>query len=149
MAVKQMKNWHKQKLTKAGKEAKALVVRICKALSKESGRGFHVEMNAWNNTYEGHIIDEGKCIEGEDGEYVLSTEGDDIGMIFFGGYYSRKHYADAQSRAWVSLLEDCIGQSDVSEFHNLTESLKTFGPRLDFNCKSAAELDALLVSLDC
>lgn len=144
-----MKSWYKKKLTKQGKEAKTLVIRICKALSKAAGRGFHVEMNAWNNIYEGHIIDEGKCKLNELDAYELSADGDDIGMVFFGGHFSRKTHKDALSRAWVSLLEDCIGQSEVSEFHSLAECLKTFGPCLDFSCKSAAELDKLLLKLDC
>lgn len=147
------KKWYKQdysKLTKTGKEAKALVTRICKVLSKYSGRNFFVTMDVDKNTYEGHIIDSGYCIEKEsdipfayDIEITTNKNDDPIGMIFWGGFFSRTKYKDAESRAWVSLVEDCIGQScdkDVREIHNLTFALEMFGPELDFNCKDIEEL---------
>lgn len=103
------KKWYKQdynKLTKAGKEAKALVIRICKVLTKHSGRNFYVTMDAFNNDYEGHIIDSGKCVEVESDipfayELKLSDNKNakPIGMIFWGGFFNRKKYKDAESRA--------------------------------------------------
>lgn len=155
------KKWFKRnysKLTKAGKDAKALVMRICKVLTKYSGRNFYVTMNAFNNDYEGHIIDSGKCVEVESDipfayELKLSDckNAKPIGMIFYGGFFNMKKFEDAESLAWVSLVEDCIGQCDdveLREIHNLTNSLKDFGPQLDFNCKNFEELKEKLNELE-
>jgi len=142
-------------LSKKAKAARRYVLRICELLTKESGRKFTAEMNAWNNAYEGHIIDSGKCEEIDPviGLYQLSFGGgEDIGMIFWGGHYSRKKYKDALSKAWISLLEDCIGNAEngkISDFHSLTNALETYGPKIDFNCKTTENLEELLKSHDC
>lgn len=148
------KNHHNQ-LTSDATYAKNMIHRICKLLSKKSGRRFYVTMNCYNDVYEGHIVDTGKCIDNPDpsnGEYfLLADNGDTIGTIFFGGFYSRKKHKDAESNAWISLLEDCIGQScdeDIRECHNLTKALGCFGPHLDFNCKDFKELEKKLTNYE-
>ena len=62
------------------------------------------------------------------------------GMIFFGGHFSKKKREDAKSKAWISLLEDCMGIGELGKHHTLTEHLTYFGPKLDFNCKNTEEL---------
>jgi len=146
------KRWYRQitsSLTEEAKIAKSYVIRICKLLSKESNRHFHALMNAYNDVYEGHIIDSGNYIEKDEDTFVLSEEGDPIGMIFWGGFYSRKKYKDAMSKAWISLLEDCIGSTELHEIHNLTDHLKDFGPKIDFNCNTTEKLEELLKSHNC
>ena len=147
------KHWYRSvKLSKEAKHAKELLLKLCKVLSIVGGRTFSLEMNACNDTYEGHIIDNGKCIVYEDPEvgevYKYDPNGEeDIGMIFFGGYFSRKKYGDAAiSKAWVSLLEDCIGIGELGKEHTLTEHLRMFGPMLDVNFKSFDELEIWLDS---
>ena len=146
---------HNSTLTKDAKLAKSYVLRICKFLSKLGNRNFHVEMQAYCNTFEGHIIDGGKVKDGDYEEYLNDcldevcedVLNEDIGMIFWGGYYSRKKHKDAMSKAWTSLLTDCIGNSpnrELAECHNLTKSLKTFGPKIDLNCKTVDDLEKIL-----
>ena len=151
-----MTKWHKtheRTLTKKGRHARELVVRICELLTKKSGREFAVEMNPYNGIYEGHIIDSGKCVENPDGTYSLSDspEAEPVGMVFFGGHHDTRESETAESEAWESLLLDCIGQSDdieIREFHNLTRALKAFGPKIDFNFENAEKLEDFLKSKD-
>ena len=151
-----MTKWHKtheRTLTKKGRHARELVVRICELLTKKSGREFSVEMNPYNAIYEGHIIDSGKCVENPDGTYSLSDspEAEPVGMVFFGGHHDTRESETAESEAWESLLLDCIGQSDdieIREFHNLTRALKAFGPKIDFNFENAEKLEDFLKSKD-
>ena len=140
------------KLSKEAKHAKELLLKLCKVLSIVGSREFSLDMTARFNVYEGHIIDNGKCTVYEDPEvgevekYDPNGE-DDIGMIFFGGYFSRKKYGDAAvSKAWVSLLEDCIGIGELGKEHTLTEHLRMFGPLLDVNFNSFDELETWLNS---
>ena len=152
-----MTKWHKtheRTLTKKGRHARELVVRICELLTKKSGREFSVEMNPYNGIYEGHIIDSGKCVENPDGTYSLSDspEAESVGMVFFGGHHDTRESETAESEAWESLLLDCIGQSDdveIREFHNLTRALEAFGPKIDFNFENAEKLEDFLKSKDC
>lgn len=145
------KNWYKSEindLTKDGKKARKLVLAICDVLSKNSNGKFTTEMNLYANYYEGYIIDSRKvkdadygnwldeCLP-EDKEELLN---EDIGAMFFGGHFSRKKHKDAKSKAWVSLLEDCMGIGELKQSHTLTTHLKDFGPRLDFNCENIEEL---------
>lgn len=106
-------------------------------------------MNCENNIYEAHIIDTGHCREINDFDYEMTNDANDekIGSIFFGGHYSRLKYKDAEERAWLSLVLDCIGQSDdieIRDFHNLTKALDTFGLRLNFNFENIEELEKFL-----
>ena len=39
------------------------------------------------------------------------------GMIFFGGHFSKKKREDAKSKAWISLLEDCIVVCDGVKYY--------------------------------
>ena len=72
---------------------------------------------------------------------------EEIGMVLVGGYFSRKKYGDAAvSKAWVSLLEDCIGIGELGKEHTLTEHLRMFGPLLDVNFNSFDELETWLDS---
>ena len=152
-----MTKWHKtheRTLTKKGRHARELVVRICELLTKKSGREFSVEMNPYNGIYEGHIIDSGKCVENPDGTYSLSDspEAESVGMVFFGVHDDTRESETAESEAWESLLLDCIGQSDdveIREFHNLTRALEAFGPKIDFNFENAEKLEDFLKSKDC
>ena len=152
-----MTKWHKtheRTLTKKGRHARELVVRICELLTKKSGREFSVEMNPYNGIYEGHIIDSGKCVENPDGTYSLSDspEAESIGMVCFGGHHDTRESETAESEAWESLLLDCSGQSydiEIREFHNLTRALKAFGPKIDFNFENAEKLEDFLKSKDC
>lgn len=142
------KPWYKQsvgRLTERGEFARDIVRRICIVLGHASKRKFFVEMQLYGGVYEGHIIDSGKVrdadIRPDEVEEINDEWNEDIGMIFFGGYFSKKIYKDAESRAWESLMIDCMGADpDVGKYHNLTRSLETFGPRLDFNCKTVPEL---------
>lgn len=136
-------------LTPDAEEAQKLLDRICSVLEKKCGCEFFIENKCWNDYYEAHVICKGKCVELEDGSLrISSTEGEDVGMIFFGGHYSIKEHADARSLAIVSLLEDCIGQScdeDIRQCHNLTEVVKRmFNIDIDFNCENFNELGKLL-----
>lgn len=125
-------------------------MKLCKVLSDIGGRTFSLEMNVCNDIYEGHIIDNGKCTVDDDTEfgevYRYDPNGEeDIGMIFFGGYFSRKKYGDAAiSKAWMSLFEDCIGIGELGKKHTLTEHLRMFGPMLDVNFNSISELETWL-----
>lgn len=101
-------------------------------------------MNPANNFYEGHIIDSGKCScdSGDLDDWRYDPNGkDEIGMIFFGGHFSRKKHKDAVSKAWISLLEDCIGIGELKEHHTLTSHLECFGPKMDVNFKSFKEFE--------
>lgn len=81
-----------------------------------------------SHCYEGHII-------------VNSKNDECNGMIFWGGYFSRKKHKDAESKAWISLLEDCIGIGEDSKIHNLTKYVEEcYGNSIDFNCSSKEEL---------
>lgn len=111
-------------------------------------------MYCGNNVYECHIIDTGHCIELENGDVKLSNNLTDekIGSIFFGGHYDRREFRDAKSKAWSSLLMDCIGQSDdveIRNFHNLTHALKTFGPKVDMTFNTVEDLKKWLDSVYC
>lgn len=133
-------------MTKQAKVAKSYVLRICDLLSKLGNRKFTVDMSARFNIYEGHIIDHGKCVW-DDITYTcsLSDNGtDEVGMVFWGGFFSRKKYKDAMSRAWISLLDDCIGSSGIDNF-NLTYYLNDgVGPKIDLKCKTISALDEVL-----
>lgn len=121
-------------LTKLGKRCKLLAQRICNLLSLKGNRQFFLEMRPYCNIYEGHIIDTGK-----------DELNEEIGLIFWGGFFSRKKYKDAESKAWISLIEDCIGISEVKDFHNLTRSLEIwYGPNINFNFKTIDELESFL-----
>lgn len=139
-------------LSHDAKYAKTLLIGLCKILSAVGGRKFYLEMSLYNNFYEGHIIDSGKCFCDSDNfdEWRYDPAGsDDIGMIFFGGHFSRKKHTDAISKAWVSLLEDCIGIGELKEHHTLTRNLEMFGPKLDVNFKSVGDFEAWLnIKLD-
>lgn len=139
------KNWYRSiKLSKDAIYAKLLLMKLCRILSIEGKRDFLLEMNAYDNIYEGYIIDTGKCICDSDYPYNWHYDPngpDKIGMIFFGGHFSRKKHKDAISKAWISLLEDCIGIGELKEHHTLTQNLETFGPRLDVNFKSFREFE--------
>lgn len=139
------KNWYRSvKLSDEAKHAKTLLIKLCKVITAIGGREFFLEMNVCNNIYEGHIVDSGKCFCDSDNidEWRYDPNGkDDIGMIFFGGYFSRKKCKDAISKAWVSLLEDCIGIGELKEQHTLTHHLESFGPKLDVNFKSFHEFE--------
>lgn len=147
------KCWYRSiKLSKEAKHAKELLLKLCKVLSIVGGRTFSLEMNACNDIYEGHIIDNGKCTVyedpevGEDWKYDPNGE-EDIGMIFFGGYFSRKKYGKAAiSKAWVSLLEDCIGIGELGKEHTLIAHLRMFGPMLDVNFKNIRDFETWLSS---
>jgi len=143
------RNSKHRKLGKNGQRARDLAYKICRVLTVESGRRFYVKMNCENNIYEAHIIDTGHCREINNFDYELTNDVNDeeIGSIFFGGHYSRLKYKDAEERAWVSLILDCIGQSDdveIREFHNLTNALATFGPYLNFYFKDVEVLEKYL-----
>lgn len=153
------KFWYRdfnRQLTKEAKIAKSYVLRICKLLSKLGNRNFHIEMQAYCNIFEGHIIDDRKVKDGDYEEYLKDcldevredVLNEDIGMIFWGGYYSRKKHKDALSKAWTSLLTDCVGNSpdrELAECHNLTKDLKLlFGPKIDLNCKTVDDLEKIL-----
>ena len=149
------RNWRKKhihsKLTIEGKKAKNLVDRICEYLSRISGRRFYSHIYCDNNIYECHIIDTGHCIELENGDVRLSNNPNDeeIGSIFFGGHYDRRKFKDADSKAWQSLLMDCIGKScdiEIRDFHNLTNALKTFGPSVDMNFSCVEDCEKMLHS---
>lgn len=132
------------RLSKQAKYAKSLLIKLCKVLSAAGGREFFLEMNACNNIYEGHIVDSGKCFCDSDNpdDWRYDPKGkDEIGMIFFGGYFSRKTHKDAISKAWISLLEDCIGIGELKEHHTLTRNLETFGPKMDVNFKRFREFE--------
>ena len=144
-----MKQWYRncnRSLSKEARLAKSYVLRICKLLSKLGNRDFSVEMTARFNVYEGHIIDHGKCVW-DDITYTcsLSDNGtDEVGMVFWGGFFSRKKYKDAMSRAWISLLDDCIGSSGIDNF-NLTYYLNDgVGPKIDLKCNTVGELEKIL-----
>ena len=108
-------------------------------------------MNPYNGVYEGHIIDSGHCFCDSDDfdEWRYDPNGSDcIGMIFFGGYFSKKKYGNnAISKAWVSLLEDCIGIGTLGKYHTLTEHLQHFGPKIDLNFNSCEEFEIWLRAL--
>ena len=132
------------KLSNEAKYAKLLLLKLCRVLSDVGGREFCLEMNLSNDFYEGHIVDTGRCSCGsaDVDEWHYDPDGpDEIGMIFFGGHFSRKKHKDAISKAWISLLEDCIGIGELKEHHALTRNLETFGPRLDVNFKSFREFE--------
>lgn len=142
-------NWRKRhycsKLTVEGHKAKNLIDKICKYLSRISGRRFYSHIYCDNNIYECHIIDTGHYIELENGDVQLSNNPNDekIGSIFFGGHYNRRKFKDAKSKAWQSLLMDCIGQScdvEIRNFHNLTRALMTFGPNVKMNFNTIDDL---------
>lgn len=145
-----MKNrFYHKRLNAVGNRARDLAYKICKVLSIESGRRFYVKMNCEKNIYEAHIIDTGHCIAVNNYDYELTNDvnAEEIGSIFFGGYYSRLKYKDAEERAWMSLILDCIGQSEdveIREFHNLTNALATFGPCLNLYFRDVEELEKFL-----
>lgn len=145
------KKHNEKKLTASGRIAKRLVCKICRHLTDVSSRVFYPYMYCDSNVYECHIIDAGHCVELENGDVQLSNNPSDekIGSIFFGGHYDRRKFKDAESKAWQSLLADCIGRSDdeeIRDFHNLTRALKTFGPEIDFNFDTVEQLEAWLNS---
>ena len=149
-------NWRKKriftKLTKDGYIAKNLIERICIYLSKTSNRKFYPCMYCDNNIYECHIIDTGTYVELENGDVKTTCNMNDekIGSIFFGGHYDRRKLKDAKSKAWSSLLMDCIGQScdvEIRAFHNLTHALKTFGPAVNMNFNNIEDLKLWLNSI--
>ena len=146
------KFWYRSvKLSKEAKRAKDLLTRLCEVLSIVGGRKFSLEMNAYNDVYEGHIIDSGNCFCDSDDfyEWRYDSNGQDyIGMMFFGGHFSRKKYRNnAISKAWISLLEDCIGIGELGYHHTLTEHLKYFGPKLNLNFKSIDEFEIWIKTL--
>ena len=128
-------------LTDEAKEAKSLVERICKVLSAQANANIYPEVSVWKGDYEGLIIDtrtyKDVCVD--DYEDYKDHINEKLGIIFFGGHFSKKRYHDAYSRAWISLLEDCIGIGEEPE-HNLTAYLEDIGPKVDFQCKSIEEL---------
>ena len=145
------KKWYKSEisdLTKEGKEARRLVLEICKVLTSNSNGKFIAEMSLYASYYEGHIIDCRKVKYAEYSNWLDECPpeernmilNEDIGMIFFGGHFSKKKREDAKSKAWISLLEDCMGIGELGKHHTLTEHLTYFGPKLDFNCKNTEEL---------
>lgn len=155
--MRSQKRWHKLQssvLTKEAKKAKQLLQRICDCLTKYGGRKFYLEMGKYCHDYEGYIIDSGKCVDDPlalDGIRYDPNGKEEIGMIFFGGHFCEHKTSHrpafgkgAISKAWVSLLEDCIGIGELGASHTLTEHLKSLGPVMDFNCASLEELEAKL-----
>lgn len=148
------KSWFKEdvkSLSDEAKRAKALVERICKALSAESMQLYPV-IDKYCQDYEGHIICDGRC-KGCKDEECGADEGDYLGMIFWGGHFKakgkRRRY-DPKSCAWISLLEDCMGNGECGpEFslHNYTKHIKCI-PDIDFTCKSIEDLELKLKSLN-
>ena len=134
-----------------GNRARELVVRICEVLTLVGGRKFGAEMTRFIDDdgyvcYEGHIVDHGKFVEDCDGNICLSENGtDEIGMVFFGGFYLEKDHSNAEELAWISLLEDCVGMccdEDIRKIHNLSRSLQGIcGPYIDLNVSSVKELE--------
>lgn len=130
-------------LTEEAKHAKALLMKLCKLLSSAGNRKFCLEMAVTSNFCEGHIIDMGHCDYRADDWHYDPDGPDSIGMIFFGGHFSRKKHGKdiAISKAWTSLLEDSIGIGELGMKHTLTEHLKYFGPKFDLNFKSISEFE--------
>lgn len=143
------KYWYRKiTLTKDAQHAKMLLTKLCEVLSIAGGRAFSLEMKPYCGIYEGHIIDSGRCFCDSDvyDEWKYDPNGPDkIGMMFFGGYFSKKKYGtNAINKAWVSLLEDCIGIGTLSKDHTLTEHLTYFGPKLNLNFNSIKEFETWL-----
>jgi len=141
------KRWYRNRDTELTKEAKAarrFVMRICAYLTKVSGHVFSAEMSKCCRDYEGHIIDHGKLLA-DDGNVVT------IGMMFWGGHFAmRKYGRRAVSKAWVSLLEDCIGTGELGLDHTLSDHLKDVSClAVDLSCGSLDELEVKLTAYGC
>jgi len=139
-------------LTKEGKKAKSFVDRICNVISSVAHRKFYAVIDKYADDYEAHIRDSGLIgIDAfcDDNNINGFECGNEVGLVFFGGHFSLRKHKDAMSKAWVSLLEDCMGISAVKDFHNLTQSLEAFGPKINFNCKTIEELEIKLTLYGC
>lgn len=123
------------RLTKAGQHAKDLVDKLCMHLTKIVGRRFYASNNLEEGTWEGHIYDTAKYVEDENGNVVLSDDGkDEVGMIFWGGHFY-DNVENAESEAWISLLEDCIGlcrDEDIRDQFKLSKYLHDIS-KVDIN----------------
>lgn len=141
------KRWYRHRDAELAKEAKAarrFVLRICAYLTKVSGRVFSAEMSKCCRDYEGHILDGGR---------IVDVDGSDmtIGMVFWGGHFGVRRYSRrAVSKAWVSLLEDCIGIGELGLEHTLSDRLKDVSClAVDLNCGSLDELEVKMTAYGC
>ena len=144
------KKWFKSEVNSLSDEAetaKKLVERICRALSTD-GMVLYPVVEKYNDAYEGHIICDGKCKGCNDND-CGAENGDYLGMIFWGGHFKskgRRKCYDPKSYAWISLLEDCLGNGECGEefsLHNYTKRIKCI-PDIDFTCKTNEELECKL-----